>query len=224
MQFKIAQKLAKKKIPLILEKPLTTNIIDKNILEDKFRKYKTLVYVNHFHFFHLEFRKIISDISNKKISQIRIYDGDSGPFRKSFSSLWDWGSHGLGIYSYFFPEIPEKIEVNQINKISIGEIWEIEFFIKNKQIFKLICGNAFKEKRREIIIDFEGNNQSINFDIANYKNLKKFPMELMLEEFYNDIIDRKKSNMTLDIATKTIELTNLIELTLKKDEHKYKSH
>lgn len=179
---------------------------------DVFNKNKSLVYVNHFHFFHLVFRKILNSIKINNIYKFHIIDGDYGPFRTSISSLYDWGSHGLGIYWYLFRKFPEKIKIKKkSDRKKKGESWKIEFIISNKIVFKMLCGNGFSKKKRALKIFDNSKKDPIYFDLSKDKKLKKLPMDQMMDEFYNDIIKNKTNKFTIEIAHKTIDLLNLIE-------------
>jgi len=84
VQCEIALSLAKRKIPMVLEKPIALNREVAHELELAFKKYKPLVLVNHFHLFHSVFREMCKLINRDKISHIEINDGSYGLLEKIF--------------------------------------------------------------------------------------------------------------------------------------------
>ena len=221
-QIKISQFFLKNNISLILEKPISTNMLSINKLIEINKIYKKLIIVNYIYLHH----PLISHLKKKllrskeKISHIETIGGDNKPERKFISTLFDWGPHDLSILLYF---IKNPI-INNINfKKNFRRInYKIKLQSKENSISSICFGNNFKFKTRKIKIFTDKNFYELNlisntiFD-KNKKKLKiKFidsPIQNMLNYFYNNFKNKKIINKDL-IFSKYI--TNILLAVQKK--------
>ena len=202
--------------PILIEKPVCLPD-DFNLFINLINKYPNqLICVNHFHFFDNNFIKIIKSLESSKRYELRIIDGDKGP-KRNFSPILDWGIHTFGIISYLLPNLKNikinKIKIlNKINKNNCNLYLSISD-LENKKIFKVLTGNNFNYKVRNIKIT---NNTSIEKYDPYQKKLKSSLFNL-LNSFYSSI-NYKKNNYefeTKEISINSMKLYNMINSRLK---------
>ncbi len=207
-----------KKIPLILEKPISNSLNNMREIKQITEKNDLTVIPNLTNYFSetfYELKKIINK-NYEELDEIIIYEGGFGPFRKNINPIWDWGFHSISILYLLF----DNAEFSNINKTEIksknnGIIAKFNFKINNKINVKLVTGNLFKKKLRKIKIKLINRNIIINNMVSHelYYNKKiifknsKSPITSLLNTFKKEMqIDKKTTSRKLiDASCKTTE-------------------
>ena len=222
--------------PVIIEKPLTLNLKDAKSFLELSKKHNGIVKVNHVYLYHPLYRLLKKQIHNKtNLKSIHSIGGNYGPFRKDVSSLWDWGPHDLSMCLDILGEYPTKIkaeitEKDFINGVEASNL-KIILDFKNGKYAEINIGNLMKNKKRIFKLNYE--NHSYIFDPLNYKaiqeksdfqtnhiyqnkksidlNLGKNPLEILIDEFVEDICSANLNITDLNLAINVIKLLEKID-------------
>lgn len=211
-QYKILIEILKLNIPVIVEKPLCINKFElKNIM--KYKNKNQIIYVNHYHLFSTSFKKFKKSFKQSQVKNIFIQDGNYGPFRKNLTPILDWAPHSIGVILNLFKSKIVKFHYSKklIDKKNDIEILIIKFLFifSNGQKAFIKVGNGFKKRKNKISIFLKNNERIIFENNLLYKNQKPFqknepmPMDNLLEEFYNSIVNKSCNNVSFNIAKKT---------------------
>ncbi len=202
--------------PILIEKPVCLPD-DFNHFINLINKFPNqIICVNHFHFFDINFIKIIKSLESSKQFELRVIDGDKGP-RRNYSPILDWGVHTFGIISYLLNNI-ENIKINKIkilNRINQNEfnLYLSISDLENKKVFKVLTGNNFNYKVRNIKIT--NNLSTKNYD--PYQKKIKSSLFNLLNSFYSSI-NNKNYNYgfeTKEISINSMKLYLMINAKLK---------
>lgn len=212
VNLEIIKLLRIKRIPLIIEKPVSNSI--KNIMSIKeiLENNNHIVYPNLTNYFSETFKELkqIVDMNFTKIKEIIVYEGNFGPFRKNIHPIWDWGFHPISLLYLLFWErefsVIEKKEIRSSNEHGNGVVTKFILKINTNIKVKIVTGNLFKKKIRKIKILLEDNNCFVNDMIDHqisfnheiiFKN-NKTPISSLLKKFenYNFEISRKLINVS----------------------------
>ncbi len=94
----IALPFIERRMPVFIEKPLTTSLSDAKRLQAASAKYKTPVFVGHIHLYNPAFIKAKELL--KRVGKLQMISGEgasNGPFRDDYSAMWDWAPHDLSM-------------------------------------------------------------------------------------------------------------------------------
>ena len=209
-------------IPIILEKPLSNNFKNAIQMQKKILNNKSLTLINLPNIYSECFKKLkkLIDSNLENITEIKIFEGDFGPFRNNINPIWDWGYHSFSTLIHLFSEKTfSNINLKEIKKNNIygnGLVSKFDFKINNKIKVKIINGNLFKNKIRKMKL-FDKNKNIYEFDMINHKILinnklifvnKHSPLKTLLNSFHNDIVKNnfKNSNINIKTACSTAKL------------------
>tara|TARA_Y200000002_G_scaffold54048_1_gene39503 strand:- start:8343 stop:9209 length:867 start_codon:yes stop_codon:yes gene_type:complete len=208
-QYKILRLIHDLDLQLILEKPLFTNLEQKQFYEELPKHHKKKIIVNHFHFFSEQFQDFIKDVSGKKIKKLHIYDYGSGPIRKNIMPIFDWGPHPLGIISLLCPNF-KLLNVKKLNK-DLHQKWFIKLIGDPIKEIKVLTGNGFAKKKREIyVLDSNGN---ISYFKLNDSLHSESPMTSLLNfsleaKANNHFYAKKTFNLAFMSCVSLMEINN----------------
>ena len=232
--FEFASKLIIDKVPIIIEKPLTTKLIEAQSLLELAKQNGGIVLVDHIFLYHPTFRlikKYITDTTN--INSIESIGGNKGPYRKDVPPLWDWGPHDIAMCLYIMESLPVEIKAEKIptkNISKIGENIKINLIFKNETEAKILIGNNFLEKKRKFTIYSKKDIISFNplikdkliiQNILDKKidksyirndnlNLNKLPLNNLLDHFYNQICYGKSNLNDLGLSVEVIKILDSV--------------
>ncbi len=235
--FKIAQKALNKGINTLVEKPLTLNLEESEILRSISNEKKILLMTEFTQIYNPKFQKLQNNVYLAgNLNSITTEAGNYGPFRKKTPVLFDWGSHELSILISLLGSSPEKINAKKIdekyNKNGEESNWEILCEFKNKIKTKSIIGNS-KEKIREIIVsgdkgvlylDDIGQNSLRFYKSEEFNQQKKQQIELIeienkreplliaLNSFFDSIRNKEYNHWSLNLG---VEITKLLSKCIK---------
>lgn len=226
-QFNIAKKCVERKIPLLLEKPLSFKKNECDRLIDLSKRNKVKILINHIFIESEQFKAFKKEA--KKYTNIRSfvsYDGNSGPYRTYMSPLWDWAPHSLSICITIFGN-PLEIELVDKRKNVYGTIYEIKLFFSNNISANLEIGNGMTKKTRYFEINFQNSDFKLILDdllikkvFKKFKNKKKkyikfkhIPaLETNLLNFRNRILSGWDNDLTsLKLARKITYIIDCLE-------------
>ena len=235
--FKIAKHSLDKGINTLVEKPLTLNLKEAQILKSISIEKKILLMTEFTQIFNPKFNKLKESLDLVgNLKYINTEAGNFGPFRKKTPVLFDWGSHELSILISLIGSLPEKIYAQKIyekyNEEGDESNWEIFCEFKNNLKTKSIIGNN-KNKVRKITVSGD---KGILFlddtkqDPLRYSNLKesneqneekissvkienkKKPLLIALESFFDSIRNNEYNHWSLNLS---VEITNLLSECIK---------
>ena len=219
LNLEIIKLIKDKSISLILEKPTSDSLKNLEELQRIVKENKLIVFPNLTNYFSETFEKLKSLVEKnyKNISEIIIYEGSYGPFRKNIHPVWDWGYHCISLlYLLFekehFSKIDERIILSKKSK-KRGIVSKFNLKINNNIKVKIITGNLFKKKLRKIKIKMKNGDYIVNDMIIHklYFNNEiifesmKTPITLLLDRFEKAIRFKKyeTSNRLIDASLNT---------------------
>ena len=205
VNFEIINLIKEKPIPIILEKPFSNNYNQAKEMREMVLKNNILLMINLPNIYSECFNEIKKIINSnlENVKEVKIVEGDFGPFRDNINPIWDWGYHSFStLIDIFGYESSSDIKIKEIKKNRLGKdlVSKFNFKINSKIKVKVVNGNLFKHKIRKMKIYF--NNYDVyEYDMINHiifknKNVtycsKSSPLESLLNIFYNNI--NKKLN------------------------------
>lgn len=94
----VALPFIKRGLPVFIEKPLTLSVSEGKRLLNASRESGSLVFVGHLHLYSPAFNVLKKEAGKAGKLHMLIGEGMSyGPFRESYSALWDWAPHDLSM-------------------------------------------------------------------------------------------------------------------------------
>ncbi len=211
-----------KKIPLILEKPLSNTYQSSLEIKKIYKANKSIILPNLSNVFSNSFNEIkkFVNFNKDKIKRVLINEGSFGQFRDKINPIWDWGFHSISLIHNLFPE--DKLfesdfkEIRKNNFYGNGIVAKFNFNINKKINVRILTGNLFKNKSRvlKIILD---NGKYLKCDLINHKvylddNLiyenSETPLNSLLTKF-NELIKKNDHNYCyslIDSSCKTVKI------------------
>lgn len=177
---RIALPFIKRGLPVFIEKPVTTSLVDAENLESAAQKSGSLVFVGHIHFYNPAYKKTKELV--KKIGRIRFLYGEgfnNGPYRSDISAMWDWAPHDIAMMIDLVGSKPVSAQAWGISflrpKTKLYDIAHIKLIFSDGAVGFILNSWLFPDKRKRITIVGEKN--SIVFDnaaeqkVTLYKNM-----------------------------------------------------
>tara|TARA_B100000787_G_scaffold170085_1_gene163907 strand:- start:67 stop:933 length:867 start_codon:yes stop_codon:yes gene_type:complete len=222
--FKALKYFITKKLPLFVEKPITSNY--KNFLEIKKLDKLNLVFVHYQHIYSDPINFLKKQFKKENLKSINIVFGKNGPY-KNINSSYEWLPHPLSILFHLInydlnlsTKYSEYISKKKTNIIINGNI-------KNKIFLNIQSGNNFIRKKyllrvetnkkiytynainpKEMIVNQHNNNKKIIY------KFKDFPLESSIKIF-NKILDNSQKKKII------IKYNNYITNKIMKYFYKY---
>ena len=224
--FKYAKFFLKKKIPILLEKPICQNLFQAQILKKLSIKNKSSLIINYSDLFDPNFIKLIK-LFNLDLGTIQTlamkYGNNKNKYyyKKTITPSQDWLPHPISIIVHLLDKIKDFQIINYKYKID-----------KNNQIFESFTIKFFKQKIN-IVLDFsnfiksfmrsvhlKSKNSVINFDAYNDNNYfikkkkiivsyKKNSFENVTEFFLKNI-DKNLYFTNIGLGLKEMKITSSI--------------
>ena len=212
-----------KKIPLILEKPISSSYKHAKEIQNIVNNNNMIVIPNISNYFSEIFVKIKDIISqnHKFIKKMYIYEGSDGPIRNDIHPVWDWGFHSLSVLSQIFElnkieNLKQTIIKKDKNKKKI--VSKLTFKIERDIDVVFVTGNYFKKKIKKIKIILKNNNYFLaNFEKHEFYEKNKLiiknentPLTSLLNKFYFCIIN-KDSNLGNNLLKGSCDSIKILE-------------
>ena len=159
-QTAVAIEIIESRFPIMIEKPMATSVTDAARIRLAAENYKFCGLVNHLHVYAPAFINLLSELAEKRGPKtIHATAGSRGPYRVSWSPLWDWAPHDLAMVLSVIKSDPAQILATQERKIAdVGKSYRnyrIEITFLDASRANLVVGNAFEKKLREFIVTEE---------------------------------------------------------------------
>jgi predicted dehydrogenase len=121
-------------VPVLLEKPLSLDVVEAERLLNLADSRDALVMVDHTHLYHPAYMALKSKLADLggpgAVTSISAAAGNWGPFRGQVSVLWDWGAHDIAMILDVLNETPGAVSARQTESRAqddgLGESYEIE--------------------------------------------------------------------------------------------------
>tara|TARA_B100000287_G_scaffold393882_1_gene407507 strand:+ start:2682 stop:3668 length:987 start_codon:yes stop_codon:yes gene_type:complete len=121
--YSIAKKIINKGKPVLVEKPLTLDLLSAKKINDLAKKNNVNLMVGHLLLFHPAFRKMKDIINKGIIGEIQyIYSNrlNHGTFRSDENVFWSFAPHDISLFNYFFEEKPIDIHSHGTDILQAG--------------------------------------------------------------------------------------------------------
>jgi|AP95_1055475.scaffolds.fasta_scaffold14962_2 predicted dehydrogenase len=228
---KIATYAINNNLPVLIEKPLSLDLIEARMFYKDIIRKKAKVMVNFIHLYnpiYLEMKNQIKKMG--MIKSIETKGGDWGPFRTNTPPMWDWGCHDIAMCIDLLQEEPSAIHKEIIKtkkhpmvpKVQVPQNIKIQLTFSNNIYANIRVGNLMTKKYRYMRINYE--NAFIEFDdikktlsvtnnhgtkyIDSIHNLQMSPLECTIRNFISLICNNDYYNINL--AVKVTDLLNKI--------------
>lgn len=220
--FSLARDFIKQKIPILVEKPFTTNLRDAIILEKLARNHQTLVMVGHEYLYnpaYLKLKKLLPRLG--KINFISSEAGNWGPFRPDTSVLWDYGSHDVAMLIDLLNEMPVSVATWDSGSDSV----KARLNFSRMAAFISVSRKLTHKVRRLIVV---GEKKSLNYDelakqkvvlygtgVRFLKYAKVTALEREVAAFVASIKIRRQSKTDVKHAVNVMRILDALERSLK---------
>lgn len=197
-------------LPAMVEKPLALSVDEVSRLQQLLVKRPLPVLVDYVHLFNsgfIAFQKECRKLG--PLRGIRSQGGNQGPFRSSYSALWDYGSHDVSMILSLMQQAPlhVKTKVFEEKKTELGFSGHYQFtmIFENGVQAEVSVGNDFIEKSRWIEAQFDGERKQIFDDLIPVQ--KKPPLQNAVEAFLNALSGHPSEYLGLGLA---LEVTKVL--------------
>jgi predicted dehydrogenase len=210
-------------LPVLVEKPLTTDVVEARRFQARAGEKQVLVMVEHTQLFHPAYRKLKSLLPQLGgVKALRGMAGRIGPFRADTSVLWDWGSHDVAMCLDLIGMPPSSIAAKVVERASIegheGESIEIELGFPCGIAARLLVSNILREKTRRFTA--LGDRGALTYDDTAADKLRlqqdgsqqaiavdaELPLTIAVREFAQAITARSRDTRSIDLAVQVVEV------------------
>lgn len=168
--FDIADQLLRAGKHVLIEKPMTTSMIEAERLAEIADQHQRKLMVGHVFLFNPGIEKIKSYITQKKIDRVYYLYArrtNLGPIRRDVNAIWDLATHDVSIFNYLLGSTP--LQVSAVGAKVLGNHQEDVGFMTltypNGVIGHIHVSWADPNKERELVV--VGSNMRISFDDLN---------------------------------------------------------
>lgn len=224
-----------KKIPVLVEKPLTTSVEESINAREIAKRNSCLVVVDHIHVFSNAFQALKANILKLgKIYEIESFAGNFGPYRNDVSVLWDWAPHDISMILDLLNATASDANIlsydnkKKFDKI-ISETLYIKLNIKNilinisisnniqkTRIFRVYCERGVIEyddiKYAKVKI-YPSQSKKILLD-GEYQTCKFIsapPLDMVINCFIDLVIKKSNFHNSLDMGVEVVQIISKIE-------------
>lgn len=214
--FQIVSFFLKINIPLLIEKPLTTNYLDAiNLL--RLQK-NTAVLVGHTLLYHPTYLKIKQNIS--KIGKIEMitFEGANNNPRKNTSLIYDWGSHGISLFIDLLKDSPKNFKLITYKKQE--QFIELNYKLNFKGNINCFLNMSWVSPQKKRSLTIHGSKGKLIFDdfaksklTLNNKPLPYNPtppLTVELEDFLKSIETKQKPDSDLKFGVEVIKVLDML--------------
>lgn len=157
VHLEIAQEFLNAGKCVLIEKPLTMCAKELKSFQVRVMEsgWDSRILVNHIHLFNPGFLAFVSNLSRiGKISHISTSGGSWGPFRKTYSSLWDYAPHDISMVLSILNTMPVSLKAKMIMEKDtpdgLGQNFEANLIFPEEITVSIQVGSLYTEKVRTI--------------------------------------------------------------------------
>lgn len=239
LNLKILTIILKKRIPVLIEKPLAINLPDAKKIFQLCKLNNSITDVNYIDLSNNAVKKLISmKPKNIKFIKAKITSSFKGRPDSDFTPLWDYASHFIPVILKIFRKKPLaiKCEALSINKSLPNlkrkrHLYKIELFFKNNLKALIVAGNGTLKKNRKMEVQTtslakfiynDQNDNSLIYQGQNkskkvlYKKKMKFPLTNSIKSFLNKVKNNKKNYEGIKLGLDVTKILSSAEKSLKK--------
>jgi len=231
--FPIVSELLKKRIPVLIEKPIATQVIEVKKILNMCSRHESIADINHIDLFNNAVKKLIS-VKIKKIKSIKAKI--SAPYirRADITPMWEYAPHFVAVILKLTKSKLLSVSC-QYAKIENGlsekkkrNMYKIQLNFKDKLKAVILVGNGTRKKNRKIEILTSNHNKYIYNDMSKtsliYQKSSKIKKVLCKKELplINSIISfvkKIKKNQVnyngIKLGLKVTQILSLAEKSLK---------
>jgi len=231
LHYEMTRRAVTNGLPVMVEKPLTTDLHEAESLLDLAVNRGGFVLVDHVHLYHPAYRKIKELLRVVgPVHSIESSGGNWGPFRLDTTVLWDWGPHDIALCIDLIGELPTNISVVQQERRhtddGYGEIITLDLLFKDDVPAKITIGNIMPQKQRTFAVTFD--NCILVYDELAASKLTLYPNPLdsthalvdgktieieptppltcAVQTFINGITDKSRDTSSLQLGVHVVEV------------------
>jgi len=220
-------------LPTWIEKPLTLNLEESNILLEAGRRLHARVLVDHI-FVHSPAWKLFKQASSNlgRVLRIETWGGGPLPIRDTVSPLWDWGPHDVALVLDLLQMTPKRVEATVVGNIGYNQRYNIRLDLQFSGDVKTtsLFGTAFPKNTRRISVlqergiihldDFDrGTIEIYHNDTAKCKSREDIPiprqlrpLDAALSKFHAIISSQREAISDLLLGNQVVQVLALAEL------------
>ena len=238
LNFKILTIILKKKIPVLVEKPLAINLPDAKKIFHLCKLNNSIADVNYIDLSNSAVKKLVGmKLKKIKFIEAKITSSFKGRPDSDFNPLWDYASHFIPVILKIFEKKPSaiKCEALKINK-SLNNLkrkrhlYKMELFFKNNSKALIVAGNGTLKKNRKIevymtslekLIYDDQNDNSLIYLRQNknkkvlYKKTMNFPLTNSIKSFIKKVKTNKENYEGIKLGLDVTKILNSAEKSLK---------
>lgn len=206
--YEIAEFVLNKDKFCMIEKPVTLSLEEIN----KLSKYSNKILVNNIHLFSEYFNKLYINSLDHKLNKIYSEGFNIGPIRSTYSSLWDYGPHDIGMILYLANKMPIALKCCEIlNKDSMS-LFEIQLIFDSFTSYSIV-GNGGDKKSRLFRCNFD--NGQFSYFESKDTQYKMKPLKCAISQFIALIKGHKSDRCGLELSIKITKILELCEVSMK---------
>jgi len=147
-------------IPVLIEKPLTLDSAEAEVVLALAKEKKIPVHVDHIHVYAPAFRKLKScGMALGPIHAIRSGAGNRGPVRSDASVLWDWGPHDVAMCIDLLGVKPEQVSARILERrrmeTGYGESIAIHLVFPGNISADIEISNLLESRKRFFAVHYD---------------------------------------------------------------------
>lgn len=196
--FQIASQFLEKGFNLLIEKPLTTDLMEAEKLLEIWGNSKPKVLVGITYLYHPAYRELKSQLMELGEIQSLEFEGLSSPVRDDIPALWDWGPHGVSLFLDLVKSKVSKVSSQgQRDKVDL----ELEFENGVRAFAKFSW--TYPEKVRKLKVF--GSKRTMEVDFS--QPVPEPPLVLEVKEFIDAIKNNSPITSGLEFG---VEVTKVL--------------
>lgn len=205
--FELAKKVLSKGKHVLIEKPMTSSVIEAEILINMAAQKNLLLMVDHTFLYTGAVIKMKQLIDNKELGNIKYFDStriNLGLFQPDINVLWDLAPHDISILNYIVGEQPYSVNATGVTHTN-NKIENIAYLTINYNsgfIAHFNCSWASPVKVRSMLI---GGDQKMIL----YNDMEPTEKIKIYDTGYNYKSDEDKKNVLVDYRTGDIHVPKL---------------
>lgn len=198
-----------KGIPTMIEKPLCLSLAEAEAL----KQFDIPILVNHIHLFSDAYQNLRDLAGRQSISKIVSLGFNKGPTR-SYSSLWDYGCHDLSMILDLAQEMPQNIDVFDI-QTSTGSLFNIKMDFRTFSTESMV-GSGGQKRVRKLKIECGGLKVEYDDTMPSHHAL---PLTNALCVFQQAILGAQDYRLGLDLPLKVLKVLEVCQEQLSLVKH-----